>query len=335
MIEKKEKMQILFVDDDPNFLASVKRLKFKDCRIRTADGADGALALLRAQGPFPVVISDMQMPGMDGITLLGQIRKEFPQTVRLLFTGHADLETAIAAVNSNNVFRFLTKPSPAHVIRSAVADAVAQYRLLRDQEELTLLRKVREAMGGVIDGFVALVEARDPYTAGHQHRVVALSAAIAERMAMDADRIEGLKMASMVHDIGKLYVPAEFLNRPGALTEAEFAIIKAHPRVGFDVLSPVDFPWPISQIVLQHHERMDGSGYPDGLKGEQILLEARILAVADCVEAIASHRPYRPSLGIETALEEIAAKRGLLYDSRVVDACLLLFRESDFMSAWL
>lgn len=198
---------------------------------------------------------------------------------------------------------------------------------LRDNME-----KLRNSLNGVIQAMALAVEKRDPFTAGHQRRVAELACAIAEEMDLPEERIEAIRMAGMIHDLGKISVPAEILGKfaPSRLTEAEFALIKNHPLVGYEILKEIEFPYPIAQIVLQHHERMDGSGYPQGLKGDQIMLEARIIAVADVVEAMTSHRPYHPALGIETALEEISQNKGVLYDPDVVEACLRLFREGRF-----
>ena len=192
------------------------------------------------------------------------------------------------------------------------------------------VQRLHSAMMHTVEAVSIALEKRDPYTAGHQNRVASLSVAVAREMGFSDDRIEGIRLGSMVHDIGKISVPAEILNRPGRLSKDEFGIIKAHPESGYDILKGVDFPWPIAQMILQHHERMDGSGYPKGLMGDEIAPEARILAVADVVEAITSHRPYRPSLGIDIALEEIERGRVSSYDPQVVDACLRLFREKGF-----
>ncbi|MBF0554766.1 MAG: PAS domain S-box protein [Nitrospirae bacterium] len=203
----------------------------------------------------------------------------------------------------------------------------------RKQAEETLaesFENLRKALGGVIQTLSMALEAKDPYTAGHQNRVADLSRAIAMEMGLSQHQIEGVRMAGAIHDVGKIWVPSEILSKPGKLHESEFMLIKNHSYVGFEILSTVDFPWPIDQIVLQHHEKLDGSGYPQGLKGAEILMEARIICVADVVEAMSSHRPYRPSLGIEIALEEIAAGKGIRYDNDVVDACLRLFREEGF-----
>lgn len=190
--------------------------------------------------------------------------------------------------------------------------------------------RLHRALEGTVQAIATTIEMRDPYTAGHQRRVARLAEAIAMEEALPETRIEGLKLAAEIHDIGKIYVPAEILSKPTKLTELEYTIIKTHPEAGYEILKNIEFPWPIAQIVLQHHERMDGSGYPGGLKGEEILLEARILAVADVVEAMSSHRPYRPAFGLDMALEEIQANRVRLYGPDEVDACLRLFTEKGF-----
>jgi len=190
--------------------------------------------------------------------------------------------------------------------------------------------KLQRALEGTIQAIGLTTETRDPYTAGHQRRVTLLASAIAREMGLSEEQVESIRVAGLVHDIGKMSVPAEILSKPSKLTEIEFGLIKAHPQVAYDILATIEFPWPIAQIVLQHHERMDGSGYPQGLKGEEIVLEARILAVADVVEAMASHRPYRPALGVEKSLEEICDNKDKLYDSGVVDACVQLFSEGRF-----
>jgi PAS domain S-box-containing protein len=192
------------------------------------------------------------------------------------------------------------------------------------------LNKLRTTLKASIDSLASAIEMRDPYTAGHQERVTGLARAIAGEMALTEERVEAIEIAGVIHDLGKLYVPAEILSKPTRLTDLEYAMIKMHAQAGYTILSKIDFPWPIARIVHEHHELINGSGYPQGLTGKDILLEARILCVADVVEAMSSHRPYRPALGIEAALEEVAQKRGILYDREVVDACLRLFREKSF-----
>jgi len=190
--------------------------------------------------------------------------------------------------------------------------------------------KVRRLLEEMVHVLASTVEMRDPYTAGHQRRVTELVCAMAEELNLSQEQIDGLRLAASVHDIGKLYVPAEILNKPGRLTEIEFNLIKTHPQVGHDLLQSIEFPWPVAQIVLQHHERLDGSGFPRGLEREKILLEARILAVADVVEAMSSHRPYRPAFGMDEALKEISQNKGTRYDGQVVEACLRLFVAKGF-----
>jgi len=200
--------------------------------------------------------------------------------------------------------------------RKRAADADQKSR----EEMLKTLEGVVKAMSG-------LLVARDPYTAGHQLRVASLVKVIGAQLGLDADMLKGLYVASLIHDIGKISVPSEILSKPGKLSEIEFDFLKEHAQVGYDILKDIEFPWPVADAVLQHHERLDGSGYPQGLRGEDIILEARILAVADVSEAMLSHRPYRPALPMETLIEELKAGSGVHYDAKVVDACLTCFSQ--------
>jgi len=192
------------------------------------------------------------------------------------------------------------------------------------------LDTLRKAMGAHIQAMSLMVESRDSYTAGHQRRVSDLARTIAMELGLSADRIDGIRFSAKIHDLGKMGIPAEILTKPGQLSKIEFEIIKDHTQIGYDILKGIEFPWPVAKTILEHHEKMDGSGYPKGLSGQEISLEAKILCVADVVEAMASHRPYRPSLGIEKALEEISVKRGTLFDSNVVDACIKIFRDKKY-----
>lgn len=202
---------------------------------------------------------------------------------------------------------------------------------LRDNtERIYTLEKLEGSLDNTVTAIAATVEMRDPYTAGHQIRVSKLAVAIALEMGLPAKQIEGIRIAGMVHDISKIHVPAEILSNPSKLSDAEFSIVKTHSQVGYDILRGIDFPWPVAQIVLQHHEKMDGSGYPNGLKGKDILIEARILCVADVIESMASHRPYRPSFGIFPALQEVSRNKGQLYDKDVVKAVMTLFLEKGY-----
>lgn len=201
-------------------------------------------------------------------------------------------------------------------------------RIARDQDRQEA--KLRQSLIDSIQAIANLVELRDPSTAGHEARVAHLAAAIAQELGLDEERIEGLKLAALIHDVGKIKVPSEILNKPGRLSPLEFELIKLHSQSGYDVLKDITFPWPIARMVYEHHERVDGSGYPNGLRDDAILLESKILMVADVVESMQSHRPYRPGLGIEAALDEITRHRGVWYDEAVCDACLRLFREGRY-----
>ncbi len=190
--------------------------------------------------------------------------------------------------------------------------------------------KLQKLMEDTVNGLISAIEMRDPYTAGHQKRVAELACAIAKEMKLSEDKIKGIRISALVHDIGKIHIPSEILNKPGKLSDVEFTIVKSHTNYGYEVLKSIDFPWPIATTVLQHHEKIDGSSYPNGLNGDNIILEAKILCVADVIEAMSSHRPYRPALGQESALNEISKNRGILYDENVVDACIKLFEEENF-----
>ncbi len=190
--------------------------------------------------------------------------------------------------------------------------------------------RLRKSMDATIDTMSKIIEARDPYTFGHQHRVCQLAVPLAKEMKLPKDKIEGIRIASLIHDIGKISLPTEILSKPTKLTDIEFSLIKDHSRIGYDILKSIEFSYPIAKTVLQHHERLDGTGYPHKLKGDEIILEAKIIGIADVVEAMSSHRPYRSALGVNRALEEISQNKGILYDPKVVDACIKLFKEKRF-----
>ena len=203
-------------------------------------------------------------------------------------------------------------------------------RTLAEEQLQQTLERMRLLLEGIVRAMASAVEMRDPYTAGHQQRVAELALAISRRMGLSEDQQEAVRISALLHDVGKIAVPSELLTKPGALSELEFSLIKTHPQVGYEMLKTIEFPWDIAKIALQHHERLNGSGYPLGLCLDEITLEARILAVADVVEAMASHRPYRPTLGVDAALAEIRQNRGILYEPTAVDACLELFATNTF-----
>jgi len=214
-----------------------------------------------------------------------------------------------------------------HKVMSEVATGIENAHLYEgEQRNHSVLQKVTD---GVLHVMLLAIEARDPYTAGHQRQVANLACEIAEEMGLSEWDIEGIRIMGLLHDVGKISVPAEILSKPGQINQYEFSVIKTHPQAGYEILKEIEFPWPVSQVILRHHERLDGSGYPQGLSGEDIILEARILGVADVVDAMSSHRPYRPALGFDRVLEEISQKRAILYDPEVVDACLRVFQKSE------
>jgi putative two-component system response regulator len=322
--------KILFVDDDPSVLDAIQRAFHKTFEIHVADSAKEGLSIIQKNSTFPVIVSDFRMPGCDGVTFLSQVGKISPNSIRMMLTGCAQLETSIRAVNEGHIFRFITKPCPMHVLEKALRDGLHQYYLIQTEHEYFALRKWNESLGGLIQTFARLIESKDPYTAGHQLRVSQLSVAIAQAMGFSEDAVEQIRMAAVIHDIGKIYIPVEFLNKTGRLSSSEWNIVKMHAQIGHDILCPIGFPFPIHEIVLQHHERMDGSGYPMGLKESEICMEARIIAVADVVEAILHHRPYRPARGLEEAINEVRINRGTKYCGKIADAALVLLTEKQF-----
>jgi PAS domain S-box-containing protein len=212
--------------------------------------------------------------------------------------------------------------------RGIVRDVTELRRMEKERQDT--LDRLRKSLGATVNAMAAMVESRDPYTAGHQRRVADLARAIAADMKLDPGRIDGLRLAATIHDLGKIAIPAEILTKPTRLSDVEFMLVKTHSQAGFDILKDIDFPWPIARMVLEHHERIDGSGYPNQLKADDILEESKIIAVADVVEAIASHRPYRPALGTDVALAEISKNKGVLFDADVVEVCLRLFDSGRF-----
>ena len=338
-------VRVLVVDDEAGIRLTVAAfLDNAGCDVLTAEDVKTALGILETVD-VDVVLSDIIMPGESGVHLLARIHELDRGIVVVLLTGEPNVETAAEAVRLG-AFDYLPKPVSKSAVLAVVAKAARakaqndlKVRLLaendRRRDDLEGLVETRTAqllaaLRGAIGVVTQTQENRDPYTAGHQRRVARLSLEMARALGLSDIAWEGVEMAALVHDVGKIAVPAEILCKPTRLTEAEFAIIKDHPRAGHEILQGVEFPWPIADIVLQHHERLDGSGYPAGLMGDAIRQEARIIGVADVVEAMASHRPYRAALGIDVALEEIRRNRGSLYSSDVADACLNLFGEARF-----
>jgi putative two-component system response regulator len=325
--------RILVVDDD-NAIRGLLHQKITrsgyECSV--AGDAQEALRVLEKQD-IDVVITDINMPGMTGDKLTQIVKQKYDADV-IIVTAYFEDFTYDIAIQSG-ASDFIEKPIGLNELIVRLKRVLRERRIVRERDQAVhelggSVKQLQKAIKGVVQAMARTVETRDPYTAGHQKQVAGLAGAIAREMGLSEDRVEGIRVAGIIHDLGKISVPSEFLAKPTRLTELEFGIIKTHPAVGYDILKSIEFPWPIAQIVLQHHERMDGSGYPQGLSGEDILLEARILGVADVVEAMASHRPYRAALGIDMALQEISKNKGVLYDANVVDACVKLFKEKGF-----
>jgi putative nucleotidyltransferase with HDIG domain/PAS domain S-box-containing protein len=255
-----------------------------------------------------------------------------PRLRSLKEAGETTFETIYAGVNQSpvpvEVFCKVIKSSRQNYVLSIMHDITERKR---NEEELKQSsERLRKAMNGTINSMAYIAEARDPYTAGHQQRVARLATAIARELNISEEKVEGIRVAGILHDIGKISVPAEILSKPGCLRKNEFNLVKDHSEVGYTLLKAIDFSQPVAQIVLQHHERMDGSGYPNGLTGDNIMLEARIMGIADVIESMSSHRPYRPAYNIDKALLEIVMQKGILYDAQIVDACVRLFNEKGF-----
>jgi len=334
------KGHILAVDDTP---ASLKLLtdilKEEGYEVRSA--ISGELALHSAmRNPPDLVLLDIRMPEMDGYEVCRQLKANIEtRDVPVIFvsavsaTDEKVLGFEIGAVD------FVTKPYQRSELLARVRTHLELNNLRHNLKDLVIERsselieserKLRMSLVDSISAIASVVEMRDPYTAGHQRRVAQIAVAISKQLQLPEDRIEGVHLASVVHDVGKIKVPAEILSKPGRLTINEFNLIKEHSQTGHDILKSIDYPWEIAEIVLQHHERLDGSGYPNGLKGDEILLEAQIIAVADVVESMMSHRPYRPGLGVDAALEEIFLHRGGYFNADAVNICIKLFREHGF-----
>lgn len=333
---------ILIVDDNPHNLQVLSGiLETAGYKVRPALSGDIALRAIEATLP-DLILLDIRMPGLDGYHTCARLKADArTQQIPVIFiSALQDTEDKLAAFRAGGV-DYVAKPFQMEEVLARVHTHLQLYRMQQNLEGL-VVQRTEELQGTfkslqdsqrqyhlmliqTIRAIALTVEKRDPYTAGHQHRVSLLATAMGVEMGMDEDALEGLRLGAMIHDLGKIYLPAEILTRPGRLTEIEFALVKTHSEVGREIVSGIAFPWPVAEIIYQHHERLDGTGYPRGLKGDQILPEAQILAVADVVEAMASHRPYRAALGIETALAEIQHGAGSAYSPDVVALCLRLF----------
>lgn len=303
---------VLIVDDETIISKIIKNCLFGMYQVTCCESvSDAKIALKKTE--FGVAILDLNLPDANGIELLAYIKKEHPLTESIILTAFASLETAIDALKLG-VVDYLTKPFTLDDIRNSVKKA---FELRRSKLHVSSLDETMEVLA-------ATVSKRDPYTATHQKQVAKLCLAIAQAMGFEKSKLDILYLSCIIHDIGKIYVPTEILNKPGKLNDIEMSLIRMHTIMGYDIIKTIKSAGYISNVILQHHETLDGKGYPHGLKNGSILLEAKILTVADVVEAMTSHRPYRPALGIKTALEEINKFKKIKYDENIADICIRL-----------
>jgi putative nucleotidyltransferase with HDIG domain len=343
MVENMKRKKVLIVDDDETIgrvLGNIlERMSWEFSLVPDAEQARQMLE----EETFDLLLCDIHLPGESGMDLIKFVITTYPDMAIIMISGEDNPEMFELALEIG-AYGYIVKPFKVSEVIINVSSAFRRQRLeverriYRENLEQTVANrtaKLLETLDGIIHAMAHVVETRDPYTAGHQQRVASLACRIAEKMGFSSDQLKGICMAGVVHDIGKIAVPAEILSKPSQLNALEFGLIKAHSQTGYDILKGIEFPWRIADMVYQHHERANGSGYPLGLKENEILLESRILAVADVVEAMASHRPYRPALGIDAALDEISKNRGVFYDPQVADGCLSVFKDDGFTFAEL
>lgn len=363
----KYRHSILIVDDEDYILNAFKRiLADEDYEVHTAsNGLEGLNKLHTAQRPYSLIISDQRMPMMSGVQFFTQAKDIFPDAIRILLTGYADTGAVIDAINKGRVHFYFTKPWHEEELLLHIKQSFSKVEILQENKRLieliknkndellkltkTLEKKTKDKTNDllaqteklkesykksqiILDGIVKtlskIIETRDPYTSGHEDQVAKIACKIAKEMKLTEEQIAAIHVAATLHDIGKISVPSEILTKPGRLSDLEREIIKTHCKVANDILINIEFPYPVAEIIFQHHERMDGSGYPRGLKGDKIVIEARIIGAADVMDAMASYRPYRPALGVDAAIEEIVKFRGITYDPAVVDACLKIYKNT-------
>lgn len=337
---EQDKPKVMVVDDDDLVLKTTECVLNEE-GYQVESCLTGQEAINKFDKNIYAVILDINMPDLTGLQVFKEIKAKTPYVPIIFYTGATARQEE--RINLRRQFRphaYVQKGGDPEQLLDTVVSAVESYgniiRNIKLSEELyselkQSTDKVKTNIEGTVHAMALTVEMRDPYTAGHQRQVADLARAIAGEMGLPGEQVDSIYLAGTIHDIGKMQVPTEILSKCGKLTELEFDMIKIHPQAGYDILKTITFQWPIADFVLQHHERMDGSGYPSSLTGTDILIEARVLSVADVVDAIVPHRPYRPALGIDKAVEEIANHRKTRYDSHVVDACLEIITKNRFI----
>jgi len=334
---EQEKTKVMVVDDDDSVLKTTTLILEEEGYLVEAFST-GKEAIDKFNNNIHAIVLDINMPDLTGLQVFKKIKSINPYVPIIFHTGNTAKQGERRDLRRQ--FRphaYVQKGDPEQLMDTVVSAVESYGNILRNvklseslYEELKKSSdKIKTNIEDTIHAMAMTVEMRDPYTAGHQRQVANFASSIAEKMSIPKEQIDSIHLAGTIHDIGKMQVPTEILSKCGKLTGLEYDMIKTHPQAGYDILKTIRFQWPIAEFVLQHHERMDGSGYPSGLSGNDILIEAKILSVADVVDAIVPHRPYRPALGIEKAKEEISNNRGILYDSNVVDACLSIISDNN------
>ncbi len=325
------KIKILLIEDNPADVRLVeeylKEAEDFNCDLLLADRLSIGLEAI-SNNNLDLVLLDLSLPDSQGLDTAKRVLERGTSLPIVILTGLDDKQKAKSAI-AYGVEDFLVKGQFSGDFLVRVID----YSIERKKATRALKQshnKIKKTLDGTMDTLSSLVESRDPYTVGHQKRVSDLAIAITNECDVNEKTIENIKTAASIHDIGKISIPVSILTKPGEISEVEFSLIKTHPTKGYDIVKNINFPRSISKTILQHHERINGSGYPEGLKADEIIFEAKVLAVADVVEAMSSHRPYRPALGVKKAIEEISKNKAILYDAEVTDICIKLFKDKKF-----
>lgn len=319
-------IRLLLVEDNPGDARLVRALlsEVGGFELAHAESLNRAKALAAENGA-DVVLLDLSLPDSQGLDTIDAMRAAQPRLPIVVFTGLDDEDIGVAAVKRGCQDYLVKGVGDGHLISRTVLYAIERKTL--EMERQASAERMKTVLMQTVRAMSLTLEMRDPYTAGHQRRVAQLAVAIGRAMGLSPTTLEGLHTGALIHDLGKINVPSDFLSRPGKLSDAAFGVVRSHAAVGAEIVAGIDFPWPVATMIRQHHERLDGTGYPLGLSGDQIIPEARILAVADVVEAISSHRPYRPALGMDAALAEIRDHVGTRYDPEVVRVCEAIIAE--------